>query len=142
MECHNCKTEVEESDKYCSECGTKQKIAYRPFGLWKVTTEGDIEGKSIRDLGIHEGYLADIAFALAGQSCYTLQFAPMNPDRNSASKKCKKQSVSVSMNIDSNTWNMAPTERVKWFRQNVVNDPNVVIEPGSYHASVVLRRKD
>ena len=39
---------------------TKKKINApydNPFGIWHVTTEGDCEGRSTRDLGIHEGYI-------------------------------------------------------------------------------------
>ena len=39
---------------------------YTNYGTFKVTTEGDCEGKSTRDLGVHTGYIDEIAFALAG----------------------------------------------------------------------------
>lgn len=44
------------------------------YGTWKVTTEGDCEGRSIRDLGTYTGYLDEMAFALADKCCYSLQF--------------------------------------------------------------------
>lgn len=50
---------------------SKNRITY---GTWKVTTDGDCEGRSTRQLGIHEGYLEDIAFALAPQAMYDLTF--------------------------------------------------------------------
>lgn len=36
----------------------KSKVKYNnPEAFWKVTTEGDCEGRSVRDLGVHFGLL-------------------------------------------------------------------------------------
>lgn len=43
-----------------------------PFGIWHVTTEGDCEGRSPRDLGFHEGYIDEIALALADKCFYEI----------------------------------------------------------------------
>lgn len=56
---------------------TKKKINApydNPFGIWHVTTEGDCEGRSTRDLGIHEGYIDEIALALADKCCSIMRF--------------------------------------------------------------------
>lgn len=42
--------------------------------LWKVTTEGDCEGRSTRNLGVYRGNPVNIAFLLADKVAYTLQF--------------------------------------------------------------------
>lgn len=103
------------------------------FGVWRVTTEGDCEGRSVRDLGVHEGYLDEIAFALADKVYYSLQF--------STSKKItmepKTSQVSVSLNIDSGTWDMVPTQRVNFFR-SMLEGRDVFVSEGQYYASVVL----
>lgn len=44
------------------------------YGVWSVTTEGDEEGRTTKDLGIHEGYIDEIAFALADKAMYRLYF--------------------------------------------------------------------
>lgn len=49
-----------------------------PFGIWHVTTEGDCEGRSPRDLGFHEGYIDEIALALADKCFYSLYFVAIN----------------------------------------------------------------
>ena len=46
----------------------------QPYGVWKVTTEGDCEGRSIKQLGIHEGYVDEIALCLADKNSYSLEF--------------------------------------------------------------------
>ena len=47
------------------------------YGVWRVTTEGSVEGRT-RHLGVHEGYLEDIAFALATSARYVLSFELMD----------------------------------------------------------------
>lgn len=44
------------------------------YGIWEVTTEGDVEGRSTRSIGIYEGYIEEIAFYLADKAYYSLFF--------------------------------------------------------------------
>lgn len=44
------------------------------YGLWHVSTEGDVEGRSTTDLGVHEGWLDEVAFSLADRAAYSLTF--------------------------------------------------------------------
>ncbi len=48
-----------------------------PVGWWTVSTEGDVEGRSTRDLGTHYGHVAEIALFLADKSFYSLHFMPI-----------------------------------------------------------------
>ena len=46
-----------------------------PVGVWKVTTEGDCEGKTTRVLGTFKGHVSDIAMNLSrGVTGYKLTF--------------------------------------------------------------------
>lgn len=45
-----------------------------PFGTWEVTTEGDVEGRSRKNLGTHTGNVDDIALHLADKCYYVLNF--------------------------------------------------------------------
>lgn len=47
-----------------------------PIGWWQVTTEGDCEGWSVKQLGTYYGHLAEIAFHLADKAYYCLTFWP------------------------------------------------------------------
>lgn len=47
-----------------------------PIGWWRVTTEGDVEGRTTQNLGEFYGHVAEIAFHLADQSCWRLKFKP------------------------------------------------------------------
>lgn len=73
------------STKFCPNCGEKTPEAtltknLDPKGVWRVTTEGDCEGRSIRDLGTHEGYLDEIAKNLSSLAYYALRFQRMRPN--------------------------------------------------------------
>ena len=45
-----------------------------PVGWWKVTTEGDCEGRSVTHLGTHYGHICEIDLGLAGAAYYGLHF--------------------------------------------------------------------
>ena len=44
------------------------------YGTWSVTTEGDVEGRSIKNLGVHTGYIDEIALHFANKCYYSLNF--------------------------------------------------------------------
>lgn len=112
-----------------------------PYGIWHVTTEGDCEGRTTKDLGVHEGFLDDIAFALAGSVCYKLQFDPVDIaawERSSAA--ATKVHVSLSIGAGhAKTWDMQAGQRVAWF-QRVLHGRDVSVEPSNYYAAVTLVR--
>lgn len=59
------------------------------YGTWSVTTEGDEEGRSIRQLGNYTGYVDEIALHLANKCYYTLEFHPIDttPSKNLVPKR-------------------------------------------------------
>lgn len=65
------RAELEQKEKYLKELESKH---FEPMGLWSVTTEGDCEGRTTKQLGEHVGNIFDIAKQLAGQSYYQLSF--------------------------------------------------------------------
>lgn len=56
-----------------------QKTMTDPYGMWRVTTEGDCEGRSVRDLGVYEGFFDEVALRLADKSYYSLTLTPVEP---------------------------------------------------------------
>lgn len=62
--------------------------------LYKVTTEGDCEGKSTKKLGIWEGTVSDIAFQLANKMYYSLNIEPVTINKPSKITKEKVEIVS------------------------------------------------
>lgn len=106
------------------------------FGKWSITTEGDVEGRTIRDLGVYEGFIDEIALRLGDEAYYSLRFSPFKEKpQPPLSEKCT--SVSVTLDIDTGTWDMKGPQRVAYFRDLLAGRP-VIVKEGAYYASVVL----
>lgn len=108
-------------------------------GFWRVRTEGDVEGRSTRELGVFYGELDEIAFALADKAYYSLNFSKVNVEI--PIPKNLKKYVSIQLDIESKTWDLTPLKRVSFFK-NMLKDRPVVVEEGNYFASVKLFRTE
>ena len=106
------------------------------YGTWKVTTEGDCEGRSTHDLGTHTGNLDDIAFALADKAYYGLRFDSVNPAILKGREPTKSK-VEVSLDIKSGTWNMDHNDQIAYFKR-MLRGRDVAVKPGTYYACVSL----
>jgi hypothetical protein len=139
----SCGQYIQSSYAFCPKCGTKVVGPYAsPVGTWHVTTEGDCEGKSTKDLGIHTGHVADIARVLGNHCFYSLQFEQVLISETvpEPEKECK--SVNIKLGIDSGTWNSEIGERARWMKtflgKNSTKTP-FTVHPGTYFSSVVLK---
>lgn len=111
-----------------------------PIGWWNVTTEGDCEGRSVRDLGTFYGHVAEIALATEG-CYYSLKFEPHPempvPAVIPSYEAVNLQGVNVTLGINSKTWDMDGVARAKhiteWF-----DTRDVVVRAGQYFASVTV----
>lgn len=111
------------------------------YGLWKVTTEGDCEGKTTKNLGIYEGNISDIAFYLKDKCEYSLRFSPAKATKIDSDDVTHYGSINISLDIDSGTWNMSPEDRVNYFKVLLYTENRehiITVEPGQYYASVKL----
>lgn len=63
---------------------------------WKVHTEGDVEGRTIRDLGHHHGTLQEVAAKLSGACSWVLSFRWVNPNEMSPDHG-KRDNVTISV---------------------------------------------
>lgn len=140
MKC-SCGQSLQSGFAFCPKCGTKVVNLYaNPVGTWHVTTEGDCEGKTIKDLGVHTGHVADIARALGSRSYYALQFEPVLTSDTFVPEEC--QSVNVRMGVDSGTWNMTVEDRLRWMRNFLSATSakcSLSVIPGQYFSSVTLK---
>lgn len=106
-----------------------------PIGIWHVTTEGDCEGKTTRDLGIHRGHVGDIAMMLAGSCCYGLNFKPVAQD---SPKAAKTATTNIALDIGSGTWDMEKRSRAAsvaaWLGSGFV------VRESNYYACVEVSR--
>lgn len=105
------------------------------YGLWFVTTEGDVEGRTVKNLGTFEGYFDEIAFHLADKQYYSLCFKKVEKvEKYTPSKK----DVTICFDIDSGTWEMTPDELINYFKMILSDNMrgDIRVSNGSSYASV------
>lgn len=73
------------------------------YGLFEALTESDSEGRSLRRLGIFEGYIPDIVSHLVDKCGYHLYLKPLD-----ITKVDKPMNVDGSVNVD-----------IDYFRKNI-----------------------
>lgn len=108
------------------------------YGIWTVTTEGDCEGRSVRNLGTYEGYIDEIALNLAGRAYYGLRFEPAKQIEKEAKPGT---SVQISLGIDTGTWDLKGPDRVAYFKKMLAGR-NVSVSEGTYYACVKITDGD
>jgi hypothetical protein len=113
------------------------KAKYPAYANWHVTTEGDCEGRTTTNLGVHTGFIDEIAFRLGRKACYSLKFKHVSDEEKPEPKPVN--AVSVQLDIDSGTWDMSRPERAKHVRE-ILQGREVVVEEGQFYASVMLRK--
>lgn len=110
---------------------------YSVYGVFKVTTEGDCEGRSVRDLGTYKGYIDEIAFALADKCYYSLEFHKINPEEFKLDMIPKRKSVDIHFDIDSGTWDLEEKDRIKYFK-NLFKDRDIEVSNSNSYACVKI----
>lgn len=113
---------------------------YAAQGWWHVTTEGDVEGKTVADLGNHYGYLDEIAFALGSLAYYGLHFQAIDEPKQQPFPS-PVTAVNITLGIDSGTWDGPPIDRAEKVRKILRGRPVVVGESYLY-ASVLLKKAE
>jgi hypothetical protein len=106
------------------------------FGIWTVTTEGDVEGKSIKYLGTYTGYVDEIALHLADKCYYSLTFKKIESVKKFIPKS---DSVNVKFDINSGTWSSVHTSHGLAEIRNIFADRPVSIKKGRYYASFLIK---
>lgn len=109
------------------------------WGIWRVTTEGDCEGRTTKELGVWEGYIDEIALHLADRVMYGLCF-DVAESKSSSSLPPAGKEVNISFGINSGTWNMSREERLAVF-DNIIARSNrpVRVEESNYFACVTIQ---
>ena len=72
-----------EEGVHCPWCGRKKPRGMRqltPEAVWKVTTEGDVEGRTLRTVGFFSGRLPDVVAACADRASWTLWLRKATPE--------------------------------------------------------------
>lgn len=113
---------------------------YTNYGTFRVTTEGDCEGRGTTDLGVHTGYIDEIALALADKCMHTLRFTMMNLKELDLTPK--KDMVQIGFDIDSGTWDLNTEDAMTYFK-NIFKDRDVeVIDACGYGKCIISTHKE
>jgi hypothetical protein len=119
-----------------------QKWSLTPVGWWKVTTEGDEEGRTIRELGTHYGHLAEVALSLKGCG-YSLRFEkarkPQGVYGNATEWHVERRIVTKSVNISIDVWSHKGGEKqlAEW-----LDCDEIVVKPCNYYGAYTIALKD
>lgn len=155
MQCPACGRKYANNSKFCSDDGTKLLVEAEvagmvqplkepynnPYGLWIVSTEGDVEGRTTRQLGSYEGYLDEIAQRLASEAYYSLTFRKAKELPYKDDPKEYPKSVSVTLDIGSGSWDWDRKDRAATVA-DLLKDRPVMVTEGQYFASVILKFKE
>ena len=148
LQCASCNKYVPPDSYFCNRCGHKierevsllkflDKNYHDPYGTWQVTTEGDVEGRSIRHLGTYEGFIDDIAKALASEVYYSLNFKKVGDVKMLPTPEREPGKVSIQLDIGSKTWDLKPEQRATVMAEALKDRP-VTVKQGQYYASFIL----
>ena len=109
-----------------------------PNGIWEVTTEADEMGWSFRTLGVFNGRIDEIAFALADKSYYSLTFRRVDPDLPVPAKPMN--AVSVKLDSESGILNLTSKERTYFFK-TLLRGADVTVSEGQFDGSIWLNKR-
>lgn len=142
MECKECGKNIDSNFLFCPHCGAKNEIAIQGkynniYGVWKVTTEGDCEGRSTKNLGTHEGYIDEIAFSLVNLSFYSLKFTKIGEGNKNIKQK---KEVHIQLDIESGTWDMESRQKLEKLKKLFIDRP-VAVEESNYFACIKLVKR-
>jgi hypothetical protein len=104
------KREAARADAAIVEAGARYAAEHPVVGRWRVTTEGDCEGRTTWEFGVHVGHVADIAAALAPLAHYALDFK-IEPEPTVPSTPCRPAEVNLAYIRFVNTVNGQPNNR-------------------------------
>lgn len=109
------------------------------YGYWQVSTEGDEEGKSIRNLGVFHGNIDEIAFALADRVMWSLDFKQINPDDIPAPKNYKTR---INICLDLKDVPYSDYEKRIKIMQQMLSGTNISVEKGNAFGNVAIIRPE
>lgn len=114
---------------------------HQAYGVWEVTTEGDCEGRTVRHLGTHTGYLDEIAFKLAPrQAYYALSFRRVSPSEQLENMPIVQTTVNVCLEEPPFSSVPGPAQadqRAKAF-EKIMRGRDVEVKPCSIYGAVTL----
>ena len=113
-----------------------------PVGWWKVTTEGDVEGRSTTILGEFYGHIAEIAFGIPRNACYKYEFSPIlnkAPLKKYPSYFINRREAHIQFGVE--TWDRVKTEKGLADIKTWFDSEDVTVHMSNYYGSFAIRLK-
>jgi hypothetical protein len=110
-----------------------------PVGWWNVTTEGDVEGRSIKQLGNHYGHLAAVALCITCTGD-TLRFTHVPASfKVTVPQNTKQRIVTKEVNIMIDQWSHRGGEKQleEW-----LNCDEIRVMKGNFYGSYKIQLVD
>ena len=104
------------------------------LGLWEVTTEGDCEGRTTRDLGTYYGNFDEVAFHVADKVMYKLTLTKIEPTNEFTPKA---DNVLIQFNMNSGMYHMTP-EQTEPIWNSLLKDRPANVKDNRYGSQIVL----
>lgn len=114
-------------------------IAFDPEGTWKVTTEGDCEGRSINHIGTYKGNILDIVKDLSARAYYKLTVSRVVDSELSTQRSAYKE-VSFNINWEKGIELHNKKDHLRALTQHLRDGET--LEESNYHGSVLLKWED
>lgn len=111
-----------------------------PYGVWGVKTEANFEGRGTIDLGVYQGYIDEIAFALADKQMYALHFTKF--DLKLPIPKTTPEKVNVVLDVESGLWAKDDDESLVEHFKQMLSTRDVDVETSCIYGAVTLKRHD
>lgn len=112
-----------------------------PVGWWKVTTEGDCEGRTTDQLGTHYGHVVEIAMSLPSGGGYSLLFEKAtnmagagHPDEFHTERQAVRKEANISLAPIS--YNGGEKEIAEW-----LDCDEVEVKPCNYYGVYTIKLK-
>jgi hypothetical protein len=130
----------DDSSIFCGYTGS-------PIGWWSVQTEGDVEGRTVCNLGTYFGHIAEIAFGLGKSPFYSYHFNPVKntepytqPLNEYGPWVIRRRKVDIQLWVDS--WGYVKTtkglgELGRWF-----DTSDILVERSNYYGCFEISLKD
>jgi hypothetical protein len=108
-----------------------------PVGWWKVTTEGDVEGRSTDQLGTHYGHVVEIAMSLPRGGCYSLRFEKAKePQQAFIPDQYQAVRTEANIQLEPISYKGGEKEIAKW-----LDCDEVEVKPCNYYGAYTLKLK-
>jgi len=112
-----------------------------PVGWWRVTTEGDEEGRTVDVVRDFYGHVAEIALSAECRG-YKLTFRPINgrkkPNKRPAYTVDADRVITITLGMSNSTWKLN-TDRFVLYVSAWLAYPDVVVTPSNYFSSVTIQ---